>query len=433
MRSPKAISVQKTISPCQGETLQRIKMLFLITELNIGGAEMVVLETAARLNKDKFSASVCSLLPDGQLTEALREQGIKTFSLNVREKFDLRGLFRLVRLLRRERIDILHTHLFHANQLGRIAGRIAGVPVIISHQHGVERNRSKVRSLLDRLTSRYADVVISTCEVVKETLIKRDKISPGKIRIVYNGVAIPNVNVESSSVRRDLGIALDAPVIGVVANLRPMKGYDTFLKAARMILDEVENARFLIVGGGPLEDKLKAFASKLGIWPQTIFTGFRDDVPNLLATMDVFVLPSLWEGVPMALLEAMAMAKPVVATEVGGIPEIVIDGVTGLLVPPRDPDALAEAIIALLQDRERAEAMGRTGQERVERYFTVERMVQKTEALYEELIGEKMEGGGRRRERGRAGKPSSRRWSKLHRLNGWKGGDAQGQNIGLWP
>jgi len=381
--------------------MRRIKVLFLITELNVGGAEMVVAKMAAHLNKDRFHCSVCSLLPDGRLADVLQEQGVKTLSLDIKSKLDLGGLFKLVRLLRREKIDILHTHLFHVNLLGRIAGRLAGVPVIISHQHGVERNRSKVRSLLDRLTSRYADLVISTCEVVKETLIKRDKISPGKIRIIYNGVETPNVNVESSSVRRDLGIALDAPVIGVVANLRPMKGYDTFLKAARMILDEVENARFLIVGGGPLEDELKALAFKLGIWPQTIFTGFRDDVPNLLATMDVFVLPSLWEGVPMALLEAMAMAKPVVATEVGGIPEIVIDGVTGLLVPPRDPDALAEAIIALLQDRERAEAMGQAGRERVEKYFTVERMVQKTEALYEELIGEKMERGRTEEGRGR--------------------------------
>jgi len=370
--------------------MRRIKVLFLITELNVGGAEMVVAKITAHLNEDRFHCSVCSLLPDGRLAEVLQEQGIKTLSLNVKEKFDVRGLFRLLRLLREEKTDILHTHLFHANLLGRIAGRMAGVPVIISHQHGVERSRSKVRSLLDRLTSRYADVVISTCEVVKQTLIKRDKIPPDKIRTIYKGVEITNAEVKSSSARRNLGITSDVPVVGIVANLRSMKGHDTFLKAARMILNDVENARFLIVGGGPLEGKLKALAFKLGVSPQTIFTGFRDDVPSLLATMDVFVLPSLWEGVPIAILEAMAMAKPVVATEVGGIPEIVVNGETGILVPPQNPKLLAEAIIALLQNRERAEAMGRAGRERVERCFTVERMVQQTEALYEELIKEKM-------------------------------------------
>ena len=370
--------------------MRRVNVLFLITELNVGGAEMVVAKMAPRLNQGRLHCSVCSLLSDGQLADALRKQGIKTLSLNVKEKLDLRGLFRLVRLLKREKIDILHTHLFHANLLGRIAGRIASVPVIISHQHGVERNRSKIRSFLDKATSRYADIVISTCDIVKETLVRREKIPPDKIRIIYNGVEFLDVNIESSGIRRSLRIGLDVPVVGIVANLRPTKGHDNFLKAARIILDNVENAKFLIVGGGPSEKELKVLALELEMLPQTIFTGFRDDVPNLLAAMDVFVLPSLWEGVPMAILEAMAMAKPVVATRVGGIPEIVIDGVTGLLVSPRDPEALAEAIIALLQDRERAKAMGQAGRERVERYFRVERMVHQTEALYEELVREKM-------------------------------------------
>jgi len=307
--------------------------------------------------------------------------------LEARGKWDLSVAWRLYRLLRRERPTILHTWMFHANVPGRLLGRLAGVPIIISSERTMGQE-GRWRYRLNRITAPLTDRVVCVSQQVADFVVQEVGIPQCKVVVIPNGIDLRNFKYlpAKRQARAALGLPYELALIGTVARLNPVKRLDVLLQA----LASVNGVCAVIIGDGPERARLEALRKQLGLVERVRFVGQQSNVPEWLAAMDLFVLPSDWEGMSNALLEAMAVGLPVVATAVGGTPEVVVDGVTGLLVPPRDPEALAEAIIALLQDRERAEAMGRTGQERVERYFTVERMVQKTEALYEELIGEKM-------------------------------------------
>jgi len=375
------------------ETMQRINVLYLITELNIGGAEKVVAKIAAHLQKDRYNALVSCLYDPGLVADEILKSGIQVVNLGARDKWDVGAAGRLFRLLKRENIQILHSHLFHANLLGRIAGKMAGVPIIISTRHNVELG-GKGRELLNRWTIGCSDVTIAVSEQVRDAEMRWMGLSPRRLVTIYNGIDIERFKnldpKEANAFRHELHIDQDAPLIGVIARFHRQKGHSILLDTSPSILDRFPSAKILLVGEGGTRVAIEEKVQKLGLSDFILPTGIRQDIPHVLSALDLFVLPSLWEGMPIVLLEAMAAGLPVVATRVGGVPELVEDGATGLLVPAHDPEALAKAIIALLQDRERAEAMGQAGRERVERYFSVERMVQQTEALYEELVREKM-------------------------------------------
>jgi glycosyltransferase involved in cell wall biosynthesis len=216
---------------------------------------------------------------------------------------------------------------------------------------------------------------------------------PPKVFLIPNGVEIKVFTEANQSLVEALAqewkIRSHTPVIGTLARLHEQKGHSYLLDAVAQLRREIPDVKALVVGDGELRPSLEQRTQALRLSDSVIFTGTRRDVPEILALLDVFVLPSLWEGLPIALLEAMAAGLPVVATRVGGVPEVVVDGETGLLVPPRDPDALSEAILTLLQDPDLRQKMGQAGQERVREYFSVERMVEETEALYERLLAEK--------------------------------------------
>jgi len=375
----------------------QISVLYLITELDVGGAERALARTVIRLSKNRYRASVACLYGAGAVADEIRTAGIAVTDLEARGKWDLSVAWRLYRLLRRERPTILHTWMFHANVPGRLLGRLAGVPIIISSERTMGQE-SRWRYRLNRITAPLTDRVVCVSQRVADFVVQEVGIPQCKVVVIPNGIDLRNFKYlpAKRQARAALGLPYELALIGTVARLNPVKRLDVLLQA----LASVNGVCAVIIGDGPERARLEALRKQLGLVERVRFVGQQSNVPEWLAAMDLFVLPSDWEGMSNALLEAMAVGLPVVATAVGGTPEVVVDGVTGLLVPPRDPEALAEAIIALLQDRERAEAMGRTGQERVERYFTVERMVQKTEALYEELIGEKMERGGQRRGKG---------------------------------
>jgi len=374
-----------------GTKLRQVKILYLITELNVGGAEKALARIVAHLNRDRYDALVACLHEPGLVADEIRAAGSRVVNLDMRSRTDLRVIYRLFKLLRQERVQIIHSYLFHANLLARLVGKLARVPIIISSERTMEME-GRIRLLLNRLTSPLADRVIAVARRVRDFAVKSIGVPSEKLVVIYNSVEISEYQggVDVARIREELEIDPAHTVVGTVSRLDEAKGIRYFLQAVPEVLIRNSEVSFLIVGDGSQRRELERLARDLGIESRVIFAGYRPDVVKMLAIMDVFVLPSLYERFPNAVLEAMAIAKPVVATRVGGTPEAVEDGVTGLLVPPRDPKALAEAIIALLQDRERAEAMGRAGRERVERYFSAERMVQETEALYEELIGEKM-------------------------------------------
>jgi len=383
--------------------MEKINILYLITDLDIGGAEKALARTVIGLDKRKYNPTVCCLRGRGLVAEEIESAGVKVTQLNMSNKFDLAAVFRLFRLLWEEKISIIHSYLYHANILGRVIGKVAQTPIIISSERSVILSEevvnkdtlemgSRLRRLVNSLSMHLSGRVVTVSELVRETLIAASKIDPKRLVTIHNGVNLEDYQIDGdiTAKKKGLGLETSASVIGAIGRLDRVKGAEYLLRAAAKVIFKTPDAAFLIVGDGSQREALEQLARSLGISHRVVFTGQRDDVPELLAVMDVLVLPSLYEGLPNAVLEAMAAGKPVIATPVGGTPEVVEDGITGLLVPPRDPEALAEAILALLQDRERAEAMGRAGRARVEKYFSVERMIAETEALYEELIEEKM-------------------------------------------
>jgi len=379
---------------CDGTQEKTINILYFITELNIGGAEKVLVHMLAHLDRSRFIPTVACLYGgDSPIADEIRALDIPVIDLGMTAKWRWDAFWRLYRLLCRERPTILHTSLFHANIPGRALGRLSGVPIIVTWRQNINIG-GKLREFMNRWTAWLDDSVVAVCELARQAEIKHARVSPDKVIIIYNAInttAFSATNPQAvAQIRHTFGISEDTLLVGAVGRLHPQKGLTDLLAAIAQVRVHVYPIRLLLIGDGELRSELEAQARLLGLSDIVTFAGIRMDVPEILAALDVFAFPSLWEGLPLAVLEAMAAGLPVVATRVGGIPEAVEDGVTGLLVPPRDPEALAEAIITLLQDRERAVAMGQAGRARVEGYFSVERMVQQTEALYEELIRGKM-------------------------------------------
>jgi glycosyltransferase involved in cell wall biosynthesis len=295
-------------------------------------------------------------------------------------------------MLRRVRPAILHASLFHANLCGRLLGRLSGVPIVITWRHSVEIG-GQWRERINRWTARLDDRAVAVCELVRQAEIVRGGAPAGRVVTVYNGVDVDRFSAKEPQVvervRRALGIPVDALLLGTVGRHSPEKDLANLLAAMVAVRDHVPTAWLVLVGGGELRGQLETQVRSLGLSDAVVFAGVRDDVPEILAALDLFVLPSRWEGLPLAVLEAMAARLPVVATAVGGVPEVVVDGLTGLLVPPGDPPALAGALLSLARDAGRRRAMGQAGYERVREHFAMAQMARAMERLYEELLAEK--------------------------------------------
>ena len=370
-----------------------IPLLHLITELDTGGAQKALARLLAHLDRTRFTPHVvCLYNGDKAVAQEIRALGVPVTDLGMTGKWRLDAFWRLYRLLRRERPTILHSWMFHANVPGRVIGRLAGVPIIIISRRNVEIG-GEMRERLLRWTAGLDDKVVAVCELARRAQIERTHVAPQHVVTVHNGLDVaefgaPNPEARAT-IREAFGIPPTAPLVGSVGRLHPQKDFTTLLKALVRVRDRLPDVHLLLVGDGELHADLTRQAHTLGVATSVTFTGYRSDILDILATLDLFVLPSLWEGLPNALLEAMAAGLPVVATAVGGTPEVVVDGVTGFLVPPRDPQALADAILRLLRDPELRQRMGEAGRARVAAHFSIEQMVHKTEALYEQLLAEK--------------------------------------------
>ncbi len=346
-------------------------------------------------------ASDAALLHDD--LQRLRQAGVSVFDVpalvrEIHPVSDVRATFALWRLLRRERPALVHTHTSKAGAVGRLAAKLAGVPVVIHTPHGhvfygyYGAIVSAIIRLLERLLATITDRIVTLTDRGAEEHVQYKIAGPEKFVTIHSGIDIAHyqsVRVDPAVKRKELGIPPEGPIVGTVGRLVPIKGLEWLLKAAPRVLAEFPQAYFVIIGDGPMLGELRELTSKLGIGPRVVFLGAREDAPECLAALDLFVLPSLNEGMGRVLIEAMAVGCPVVATRVGGIPDVVTDRTTGLLVPPRDDRALAEAILTLLQDRSRRVAYGEAARRRVDGRFDVETMVRNIERLYDAVWQEK--------------------------------------------
>lgn len=358
-----------------------------------GGAEKALVDLALRLDRRRFNVTVCATRTAGNYQPLLAEAGVRTIALERNSRAESYKMLHLLRLMRAQPVHVLHTHLFGANTWGRVLGKMAGVPVIIAHEHWSSRSRREVA--IDRLLYRMTDRILVPSRASKRLIMQMENIPARYLDVTYNGVDVSLFSPGASDrveARLQLGIEGGAIVVGTVGRLSADKGgQDDLIWAVSEARKTYPQLRLLVVGDGPLRPRLEKMAGELCKDAGTaIFAGVRADVARMLSAMDIFVLPSLKEALPIAVLEAMAMGVPVVATRVGGVPEVVLDGTTGLLVPPGDRAALRDALLRLAGDACLRGRLGRAGQARVHAEFTVDKMVEHVEQLYERLTRQKM-------------------------------------------
>ena len=375
-----------------------MRIVTLIDRLGTrGGAERLALEIVKRLDREAFDRTLCvSRWSDEEAADAsaqaaladLREAGVRFLPLGRRRKVDVWVWGRLLGTLRRERTHVLHAHKFGSNVWGTALGRVARVPVIVAHEHTWSYEGQPARRFLDRdLVARGASTFIAVSRDDQRKMVEVEGIPVQRTTFVPNGIPTPPAPT-GKDVRTELGIPPEVRLIGSVGFLRPQKAFDVLVRAAA----QLPESRVLIVGDGEDREALEALIGELGLADRVMLLGRRLDVPDILAALDVAVCCSDFEGSPLSIMEYMASSLPVVATRVGGVPDLIDDGVEGLLVPPRDPAALAVAVARLLGDPGEARAMGGRGRERREREFDIDVMVRRLEDLYRELYAAEARG-----------------------------------------
>jgi glycosyltransferase involved in cell wall biosynthesis len=370
-----------------------IHVLHIITRLDVGGSTENTVISVTRMPRTEFTSSLISgrtVDPPPQLSEALQTARVPWFEVSclirpVGLPHDLQALWHVLRLIRRLRPDIVHTHSSKAGFVGRLAAKMARVPHILYTPHGhvfqgyFSPFVTRRFILMERLAARWTDRIITLTDAEADQHLALGIGRREQFLTIPSGIDLDRVTAVAP--RR----LVHGTIVGTVARLVPVKGHLFLLDAIPKILHRCPQAQFVFVGEGEMRPALEEQARRLGLGGRITFAGFQEDVPALLAGMDTFVLPSLNEGMGRVLVMAMALGKPIVATRVGGVPELLGDGEAGILVPPEDSDAIAEAVSTLLCDSPRARALGETGRRRASRY-SAEAMVCALAKVYREVM-----------------------------------------------
>ncbi len=370
--------------------MRPLKVIHIIGGGEFGGAEKHILNLAGALDRQAVELTVCCLF-SAPFVEIAARAGINALALPMRNKADLGMIRKLAALIKSGGFDLVHTHGVRANLLGRLAARQAGCRKVITTVHSLlEKDCQGIISrtannLTERATRFLTDRFIAVSQGLKDRLVAGG-IPADRITVIYNGISVDEIRRSAGA-----GPAIEkesAALIGIVARLHPVKGHRYFLEAARDILQQRPEARFLIVGEGPYRPTLEKLAGSLGISDKVSFTGFVEDIYALMSGLDLLVISSLWEGFGLTAAEAMVLGVPVVATSVGGLPEVVKHGETGLLVPPADASALAGGILWMLGHPREARHMAEKGGEAVRQKFTAGEMARRTAELYRKVAAE---------------------------------------------
>ncbi len=382
--------------------MKKIKIAQVITRMDWGGSPDIVRIICNKLEPLVYEITLISgqtLYPSKKTKEFLPHFGnkftvIQELRRDINPFYDLRALSKLYQLFRKEKFDIVHTHTAKAGALGRIAAKLAGTPRIIHMSHGHNFYGyfgvlgSAMVTVVERFCNKFTDKIIALTELEKEDLIKFKVCKPEKVAVVNSGLELDSyrkVNVDAVNIKQSFGIEPHLNLVGMISRLEPVKGADHIVRAAKIVIDRFVNVRFLIAGEGALREKMEADARELGIFDKFLFLGWREDIREILSVLDLLVQPSLNEAVGRILIEAGACGVPVVATKVGGIPEIIKDNETGILVLPKDADSLAKGILFLLENKEKRVAMGEKAKAWVDEKFSAEKMVNEISDLYKKL------------------------------------------------
>ncbi len=361
------------------------KVLLVIDHLGVGGAQKVVVEIVKYLNRDKYHPIVCNLRNETYISREIKEMGIEVFNM-CQAKYSPWALFQIIKILRQKQIDLVHTHLFKADILGIIAAIITKMPVICHcHVSDARRDKKKWQLVMDHLLRRFIDKTIFCSEESIHSNLKVKNIRTEKMKLIYNSIDLKRFNRCSTKRVAEIREKIKAKqyMVGTVARLSEEKGVKYFIEAAANINND--NITFLIVGDGPLKYQLVELSHRLCIQERVIFVGYQECIIPYLCCMDIVVFPSLYEGLPIVLLEAMAMEVPIIATDVDGFKEVIKDGQTGLLVPVKDPTRLAEKITFLLENRNLALSLAQNAREIVE-HFDSPKMILQIEDVYGEVL-----------------------------------------------
>lgn len=365
-----------------------IKLAYLLPGLKVGGLEKMVISLVSGLDRRKYYPAIVCFDTKGELAGEVEAQGIEVFLAKRRQGIDYFYALRLAKFLKKQNTDLLHAHNCTAFFYGTLAARLARIPIVYT-EHDRDFPPERRIAWLNKILSLIVEQVITVSDLLKGCLIKYESFNANKIKTIHNGVdPTPfSLSLDRKKYIDELGLEDASPLIGIVARLDRLKNHKLLLDAMQDIANEIPTVKLLIIGDGPTRKNLEEQADRGGLQNNILFLGMRGDVSNLLLLIDLFVLCSLSEGMPLALIEAMAAGKPIVATNVGGVSEIVRNGINGILVEPTNPAFLAKAILQILKNKDILRTMGENGREVFKQKFTLHKMIKSYEGVYSHAAG----------------------------------------------
>ena len=364
-----------------------LRIFHILSNPMVGGIEGMLVKVIPLVDPDKYDMRIVNMRNESKAYELWDKAGVRYHKLPTPGKLLLDRVYGLAKLLRQEKVDVVEIHGLRANIIGRLAATFAGVPIILTSTLSTDDWRKWYHVWLDRLTGWAVNGWIPNSKACKQSLIEREKLCDKKIHVIYDGIDIScwtrnPQKTSNKSLRSQWGYDEDI-IFATIANLRLDKGVQFLIEAIPLILKKHGNSRFVIAGGDWMGGKLQNRARELRIDYAVKFLGFQKDIKEIYESVDAVILPSLREGLPICLIEAMSMELPVIATAVSGTPELVEDGITGILVPPKDPEAISNAVIEICSNIEMHKQMGLAGRKRVCELFTIERMIEQHLEYYE--------------------------------------------------
>jgi glycosyltransferase involved in cell wall biosynthesis len=390
----------------EGSKKKNIKIVRVISRLNVGGPAIHTVLLSQALNNDGYvDLLICGKISDseGDMGYFAREKGVGCIVIpelkrDISIKDDAKAFIKLLAIIRRERPDIVHTHAAKAGALGRLAAIISGVPVRIHTFHGhifdgyFSPFKAKVFLLIERIMALFTSTIVTVSGAVRDEIVNKLRLTDGKRCVVIPlGLELDKFlrgDADGKPIRKELGADDGTVLVGIVGRLVPIKNHDMFLDSAKSFLKKNPGAdiKFAVVGDGEMRDYLERRVAELGIGGYVIFAGWRKDLAAVYAGLDIVALTSLNEGTPVSIIEAMASGRPVVATEVGGVGDLITHGHDGFLVKSNDVEGFSDRLSELISSKEMRSEFGRSGRERVRYKYSKERLVKDMEALYEECI-----------------------------------------------